>query len=149
MAMTMLNAKMTELKLSSKQQEAIREVVELMLVQTRASSGQKHPNKLDAEGNLSEKWCSKHQMYHAVEHFPKSRSSKDGLYSHCRFAERRAKYYAKRVKQVQEQVFIDMNLGKEVDMDAVRDQVNKYKLLGSKYDWEADSKIPMNGKYNG
>ena len=144
----LLHEAVSELNLSKSKSDKLIQAM-IGIIHMEAQANVQHPGKYDDDGNLVEKWCSKHQMYHEVEHFPKSRSSKDGLYSHCRFAERRAKYYSKKVKQVQEQVFKDMTEGIEVNMTEVNDTINKYKILGKQYNWEADSAVPINGKYNG
>lgn len=143
--MDLLLKKLNELELSQDQIDEIEKIVTGMLLNT----GTKKPNIYNDAGELTEKWCSKHQMYHSVEHFPKSRSSKDGLYSHCRFAERRAKYYAKLIKQLKEKVFMAMSQDQEVDMKAITKQIDQLKVKAKQFDWEADSAVPINGKYEG
>jgi glutaredoxin len=71
---------------------------------TSYSGNRAHPS-LVINGKLVGKWCTKHQQYEPAEMFPKNTRSSDGLYSHCRYAEKRAKSYAAKVSRLKDKYF--------------------------------------------
>jgi len=132
--MTILETKLQELKLSQDEQAEVLQIVANMIT----VAGQKQPNILDADGNVVEKYCGKHNMYHPASYFPKSRAAKDGLYGHCRYAEKRIKFYAKQVKTIKDAAFTKMALGDDVDMKLVTQKIDEAKVASKQFDLEDD-----------
>jgi hypothetical protein len=92
-------------KLSKDQKAIEKATLELQALINAYSDTRAHPGIFNAKGNLVAKWCSKHKQYELATTFPKNTRSKDGLYSHCRYAEKRAKSYAARITKLKDAYF--------------------------------------------
>jgi len=93
-----------------------------------------HPGIYDDKNNLVAKWCSKHKQYELATTFPRNSRSKDGLYSHCRYAEKRAKQYSAKITKLKDNFF----KGK-LSEDQVKKEISKLEASKNNYNFEQDA----------
>ncbi len=101
----MYTQQITDLKLNlnKKQLEAINKLI-ASLVPTKTIRT-KHAPILNKAGDIVAKFCTRHQRYEPVEVFPKNTSSSDGLYSHCRYAEKVLKAKQHKISKLKNDYF--------------------------------------------
>ena len=90
--------------------------------------------------NIVAKFCTKHQAYELVEAFPKSVASKDGLYSHCRYAEKVGKAKAYSLQKLKAKI-AELVMADDPDLDKIsslKEEYNNQKSVVVEYDQVAD-----------
>jgi hypothetical protein len=94
-----------------------------------------NPGILNADGTLVAKWCSKHKQYELATTFPANTRSKDGLYSHCRYAEKRAKSYSAKVQKLKDEFFKTEDGKKQAE---IKSKIADIELVKNNYDFKED-----------
>jgi len=100
-----------------------------------AHSGTRAHAGLIKDDKLVAKWCSKHQQYELATTFPKNTRSTDGLYSHCRFAEKRAKSYSAKIMKLKDDFFKTED---EKIHDKIKLDIKKIEAVKNDYDFKED-----------
>jgi hypothetical protein len=121
-------------KLSKDQKAIEKATLEIQALISAYSDTRAHPGILDAKGNLVAKWCSKHKQYELATTFPRNTRSKDGLYSHCRYAERRAKNYASRITKLKDAYFN----ASDKERKSIINEIDQLQLVKNDYDFKED-----------
>jgi hypothetical protein len=101
-----------------------------------AHSGTRANPGIYVNGKLVGKWCTKHQQYEPVDMFPKNSRSSDGLYSHCRYAEKRAKSYIAKIAKLKDNYF----KAKDAKVEAkIKEEIKKLESSKNDYSFEVDA----------
>ena len=107
----------------------------LQMLITAYSGSRAHP-PIVIDGKIVGKYCTKHKQYEPAEMFPRNSRSKDGLYSHCRYAEKRAKQYMARIQKLKDEFFQTENTKKQA---SIKSKIAELNLNKNSYAFEADA----------
>jgi len=110
-------------------------IANLQTMITAYAGTRSHPN-LIIDGTVVAKYCTKHKQYEVAEFFPKNKRSKDGLYSHCRYAEKRAKSYAYKVQALKNDFFKKED---SKSQDKIKSEIDKIESIKNDYNFKTDA----------